>query len=67
MTEISLKDFLESGRNQTEAAKAMGCSQPAVSQMLAAGRDIYFTLNKKGRVVSVREDRKPGKRKCVAA
>ena len=42
MNEITLKDFC--GRfSQAKAAEIMECSQSAVSQMVASGRDIRFT------------------------
>lgn len=63
MTEITLKKYLEiDGNTQAKAAKILGCSQPAVAQMVAADRDIRFCMNKAGKVTSFYEIKKPKKR-----
>ena len=41
MNEISLSEFCAKF-SQVKAAEIMGCSQSAVSQMLASARDIRF-------------------------
>lgn len=55
MTEISMQDWLGQGREQKEAAAIIGCTPSNISQMLKAGRQLVFKLNKKGQVVSYYE------------
>lgn len=47
MKDIPLSEFVKS-HSQAEAAKAIGVNQSAVSQMLAAGREIYIRQNEDG-------------------
>lgn len=54
MTEITLTDFL-AGRTQKEAAEALSVNQSAISQMLAANRDIRIKVSDDGAVVKVVE------------
>jgi predicted DNA-binding protein (UPF0251 family) len=49
METTDLKTFL-STRNQADAAKAMGCTQGAISKMLNSGREIFVTETKAGEV-----------------
>jgi len=62
MTEISLKKYLET-HSQADAAKALGWkTQSAVSQAIAANREIVLRLNKKGAATSWYEIKKPKRR-----
>lgn len=47
MRDIPLTEFLKS-YSQAEAAKVIGVNQSAISQMLAAGREIYIRQTKGG-------------------
>jgi len=63
MKEIHIKDFCEEC-GQARAAEIMGCTQGAVSLMLKAGREIYFTTQ--DNVVTYYEIRRPGRKRAVA-
>lgn len=54
MIELSLKEFLAQG-TQKEVAEQLGVTQGAISQMLAAGRDVRIRVDAKGRIVSAHE------------
>lgn len=54
MKEVSLKEFLANG-TQREVAEALGIHQSAVSQMLAAGRDIRVQVDESGRILTAHE------------
>lgn len=47
MKDIPLKEFVQK-HNQSKAAEIIGVNQSAVSQMLAAGRAIFFRKVKAG-------------------
>jgi predicted transcriptional regulator len=49
MSEITLKEYCKE-YSQTQAAKLMGKSCAAVSQMLAKGRDVWVVTNEQGQV-----------------
>ena len=49
MTEITLREFL-SNRTQKQAAEQLGVVQSAISQMLAANRDIRIKVTNDGTV-----------------
>jgi len=59
MTEITLTKFLID-RTQKEAAEELGVNQSAISQMLAANRDIRILLSDSGSVMDSYEHRKIG-------
>lgn len=54
--EISLENFV-SERSQKEAARLMGVTQSAVSQMLRSGRQVVVEVDGNGRFVEAREIR----------
>ena len=54
LTATTLKEFL-SCRTQKQAAEQLGVNQSAVSQMLAANRDIRIKLAKDGAVIEIYE------------
>ena len=66
MTELTLKEFLAK-RTQQEAAKQLGVNQSAVSQMLAAGRDIRIRVNQDGTVIEHFEIKPVGRPSVQAA
>lgn len=47
MKDIPLSEFVKN-TSQSEAAKVVGVNQSAISQMLAAGREIYIRKTKDG-------------------
>jgi len=61
MTEITLTEFL-SDRSQQQAAEELGVNQSAVSQMLAANRDIRIRVSDSGSVVNVYEHKHIGRK-----
>jgi hypothetical protein len=65
MTEISLKKYLET-HSQADAAKVLGWkTQSAVSQAIAADREIIFRIGKRGLPVSWYEIKKPKKSRAA--
>lgn len=59
MKDIPLKDFVDK-HNQSKAAEIIGVGQSAVSQMIAAGRAIFFRKVKSGfEVYEIRPLSKP--------
>ena len=61
MTEAKLKDWLsEPGMTQELAAKAMGITQGAITQMLKAKRDIRIVLEESSKFVRAYEVKKVG-------
>lgn len=66
MTELTLKEFLKN-QTQQEAAIQLGVNQSAVSQMLAAGRDIRIRLNSAGAVIEHFEIKPVGRSSVQAA
>jgi len=64
MAELTLKEYLQR-KTQAEAAIALGCNQSAVSQMLAAGRDIRFRTDIDGNVLETFELKQPGRKKLA--
>jgi len=54
MNEITLKQFL-TDHTQSQAAAILGMTQSAVSQALAAGRDIRILLDEENSVVEAFE------------
>jgi len=63
MSEISLSEFCDKF-SQGRAAEIMGCSQSAVSQMVAARRDIRFVCGVDG-VYTHFEIKIPAKKKAA--
>lgn len=64
MTELTLIEFL-SNRTQEQAAKQLGVNQSAISQMLAANRDIRINVAKSGRVINSYEHKPIGTKKVA--
>ncbi len=60
MQTIPLSEFLK-GRSQSEVAGEIGVIQPAVSKMVATGRDIYITVNVAGDITDAFEIKKIGR------
>jgi DNA-binding transcriptional regulator YdaS (Cro superfamily) len=60
MKELTLEEFLVSG-TQRSVAEALGVLQSAVSQMVAAGRDIRVCVDENGRITSAYEVKPLGK------
>lgn len=60
MIEMTLKEFLASG-TQREVADALGVQQSAVSQMIAAGRDIRVQVDEDGRISKAYEIKPVGR------
>ena len=60
MLEVTLKEFLING-TQSEVATALGVGQSAVSQMLAAGRDIRVRVDEDGRISEAYEVKPVGR------
>jgi DNA-binding transcriptional regulator LsrR (DeoR family) len=60
MKELKLKEFLITG-TQSEVATAMGIGQSAVSQMVAAGRDIRVRVDEDGRISEAYEVKPVGR------
>jgi len=69
MKELKLKEFLING-TQSEVATALGVGQSAVSQMLAADRDIRVRVDEDGQISEAYEvkpvGRLPAENKQVA-
>jgi hypothetical protein len=63
MKKMPLKDFCDK-ESQAAAAKIMGCTQSAVSQMIQASRDIHITVSDSG-VYDCIEYRKPKAKKAA--
>lgn len=64
-TEITLKQYLDSGHSQESLAKQLGVTQGAVQQMKASGRDIRLIIG--GKRITAYEVRPiPAKRKQSA-
>lgn len=64
-TEITLKQYLESGHSQESLAKQLGVTQGAIQQMKAAGRDIRLILGGK-KIIAYEIRPIPAKRKRSA-
>jgi len=60
MKELKLQEFLVDG-TQSEVAAALGVGQSAVSQMLAAGRDIRVRVDENGRISEAYEVKPVGR------
>jgi DNA-binding transcriptional regulator LsrR (DeoR family) len=60
MKELTLEEFLANG-TQREVAEALGVLQSAVSQMVAAGRDIRVCVDENGRITGAYEVKPLGK------
>jgi biotin operon repressor len=64
-TEITLKQYLDSGHSQESLAKQLGVTQGAVQQMKASGRDIRLILGGK-KIIAYEIRPIPAKRKQSA-
>lgn len=60
MKEVTLKEFLTNG-TQRDVADALRVHQSAVSQMVAAGRDIRVSVDENGRITGAYEVKPLGK------
>lgn len=66
MREMTLKEYLANG-TQTEVAKALGIYQTAVSQMLAAGRDVRVVVDESGAIIKAFEVKPIGRKTSTTA
>lgn len=62
MADIPLRKFTED-KTQAEAAKLIGVTQSALSQMLRSDRQIFVRVGKRGRVLGAYEIRPVGPKK----